>query len=252
MDCDKIVEFKCSKGHVQKRKCYEIRPPTCQQCEIEDKRDKKILEMDMELQDKRLRDQVKHDLDVADLDLQIRKIREDREDKRTAVERARALEQKKRDLETTKRQAAESLQQAPPKPSQATPSTNDNNGKGPRQPYAQGQRPTATPKLNTPKLNTPKLNTPKLNTPTLTTLKKSDSELEWERQKKVEGASNAAIDDLMGLTGLEEVKEKFLDIKAKIETVARQGIDMKKERMGMVMLGNPGTGMLHWLVQSFL
>jgi hypothetical protein len=250
MDCDQIVDFKCSKGHVQKRKCSEIRPPTCQKCDLEDKRDRKILEMDMDLQDKRLRDQVKHDLEVADLELQIRKIREDEEDKKTAFERARALEQKKRDLEATKRQAAESSQQAPPKPSQTTPSSNDDNDKGPRQPDAQGHKPTAipklnTPKLNTPKLNTPKLNTPKLNTPELTTPKKSDSELEWERQKKVEGASNAAIDDLMGLTGLEEVKEKFLDIKAKIETVARQGIDMKKERMGMVMLGNPGTGMLH-------
>ena len=248
MECDKIVEYKCSNGHVQKRKCYEIRPPTCQKCEIEDKRDKKLLEMDMELQDKRLRNQVKHDLDVADLELQIRKIREEVEDNKTARERARALEQKKRDLEAAKRQAAEFFQ--PPKPSQAAPSTNDSNGKGPRQPDSQGQKPNATPKvnipkLNTPKLNTPKLNTPKLNTPKLTPPKKSDSELEWERQKEIEGASNSAIDDLMGLTGLEEVKKKLLDIKAKIETVERQGIDMKKERMGMVMLGNPGTGMHH-------
>jgi autophagy-related protein 11 len=70
----------------------------------------------------------------------------------------------------------------------------------------------------------------------------SPSEVEWERQKRVENASNDAIDALMKLTGLEQVKEKILDIKAKIETLARQGIDMKKERLGMVMLGNPGTG----------
>jgi hypothetical protein len=48
----------------------------------------------------------------------------------------------------------------------------------------------------------------------------------------------------MGLTGLEEVKTKILSLKSKIETVARQGADMKKERLGMVMLGNPGTGKL--------
>jgi hypothetical protein len=70
----------------------------------------------------------------------------------------------------------------------------------------------------------------------------SPSEVEWERQKRVENASNNAIDALMKLTGLEQVKEKILDIKAKIETLARQGIDMKMERLGMVMLGNPGTG----------
>jgi DNA replication protein DnaC len=51
----------------------------------------------------------------------------------------------------------------------------------------------------------------------------------------------------MSLTGLEEVKSTFLSIKAKIETVARQGLDMKKERLGMVMLGNPGTGECHLL-----
>ena len=225
MNCNKILEVKCSKGHVQKRKCHETRPQPCKKCEIDDERDTKILERDLELQEKRLREEVKHNLNVADLDMQIRKIREEVEDKQTAWERARILEQKKRDLETTKRQAAQSLQQASPKVSQVMTSTNNDNGKIPRQPDAHGKKPTATSKP--------------------TNLTKSASELEWERQKKVEGASNTAIDDLMGLTGLEEVKEKFLDIKAKIETVARQGIDMKKERMGMVMLGNPGTGMHH-------
>ncbi|RYP13854.1 hypothetical protein DL767_010543 [Monosporascus sp. MG133] len=236
MDCDRIVDVKCPKGHVQKRKCYETRPPKCKKCDVEDKRAEKILERDMELQDQRLRAQVKHDMDIADLDLQIQKIREEAEDKKTAQERARALEQKKRDLEAAQHQATQVLQQASQKASQLTtppPATNasasDNNGKVPRQPGTQGQKISATSKSSASKP---------------TALKKSASEIEWERQKRVEAASNAAIDDLMALTGLEEVKAKFLDIKAKLETVARQGIDMKKERMGMVMLGNPGTGAL--------
>ncbi|RYP80552.1 hypothetical protein DL769_002400 [Monosporascus sp. CRB-8-3] len=236
MDCDKIVEVKCPKGHVQKRKCYETQPPKCKKCDVEDKRDEMILERDMELQDKRLRAQVKHDMDIADLDLQIRKIREEAEDITTARERARALEQKKRDLEAAQRQATQVLQQAPQKASQPTrlpPTSNasasDNNGKVAQQPDTQGQKTSDT---SNPSASKP------------TALKKSASEVEWERQKRVEGASNAAIDDLMALTGLEEVKGKFIDIKAKIETVARQGVDMKKERMGMVMLGNPGTGAL--------
>ena len=234
MDCDKIVEVKCPKGHVQKRKCYENRPPKCQKCDVEDKRDSKILERDMELQEKRMRAQVKHDMGIEDLDMQIRKIREEAEDEKTAQERASALQQKKRDLGAAQLQATQSLQQASQEASRATTSqvtrplpttnANDNNGNVPRQPDTQGQR---TSPISKP-----------------TALKKSASELEWERQKRVEGASNAAMDDLMVLTGLEEVKEKFLDISAKIETVARQGVDMKKERMGMVMLGNPGTGMV--------
>jgi DNA repair exonuclease SbcCD ATPase subunit len=190
----------------------------------------------MQLQDKRLRDQVKHDMDIADLEMQIQKIREESEDKKTAQERARALEQKKRDLDAARRQATQPLQQGSQKTAQATrppPSTtasaSGNNGNVPRQPGTDGRTTSNTSSA----VSIP------------TALNKSPSELEWERQKRVDGASNGAIDELMLLTGLEDVKMKMLDIKAKIETVARQGIDMKKERMGMVMLGNPGTGMLH-------
>ncbi|GME34132.1 NFX1-type zinc finger-containing protein 1 [Neofusicoccum parvum] len=44
------------------------------------------------------------------------------------------------------------------------------------------------------------------------------------------------------MIGLENVKEEFLDIKAKIEVAIRQNIDMKNERLGAALLGNPGTG----------
>lgn len=249
MDCDQIVEVKCKRGHAQKRKCYGNQQPKikCRKCDMEDKRDEKILERDVELQDKRLRAQAKHDMEIADLDMQIRKLREETEDKKTAQERARALEQKKRDLEAAQRQAAlQALQQASEKSSKNTTTQNvssqitrpppftqsstiNENGGASGKSSSKGQEALANSKSSASKQ-------PIVN--------KSVSELEWERQKKVEGASDHAIDDLMALTGLEEVKEKFLDIKAKIETIARQGLDMKKERMGMVMLGNPGTGMV--------
>ena len=244
MVCDKIVEVKCPKGHVQKRKCYEIQPPTCRKCDMEEKREDKILERDMELQDQRLKSQTKHDINIADLDMQIRKIREEAEDKKTALERTRALEQKKRDLEAAKFQAAQISLEVSPKvplvinsqparpPPSTKPSAKDNSVK--------------PPQLQKTPIQVPSL------IPIPTPVEMSPSEEEWERQKRVEGASNDAIDDLMGLTGLEEVKQKFLDIKAKIETVVRQGIDMKKERMGMVMLGNPGTGMYTTVLSPLL
>ncbi|RYC61801.1 hypothetical protein CHU98_g4418 [Xylaria longipes] len=249
MRCDKIVEVKCPNGHVQKRKCYEKQPLKCKQCDIDEERARKTSERDIELQDRRLKDQAKHDIDIAELDMQLRKIKEEVEDKKVAHERAKALEQKKRDLEAAQRLASQDIislaaishaavsqastshatisQPTRPPSTTGTSANNSNNGKGARSPGTQGQRTVNTPKPPPSKPAAPK---------------KSVSELEWKRQKTIEGASNAAIDDLMALTGLEEVKEKFLDIKAKIETVARQGIDMKKERMGMVMLGNPGTG----------
>jgi hypothetical protein len=42
--------------------------------------------------------------------------------------------------------------------------------------------------------------------------------------------------------GLEAVKQRFLDIKAKVDTVVRQNVSLKGERYGAVLLGNPGTG----------
>jgi hypothetical protein len=183
-------------------------------------------------------------MDITELDMQIRKSREEAEDAKTAQDRARALLQKKRDLEAAQLLATQVSQQASQQSSQATTSintstqptrpplttkalSNDNNGKVPPQPSTPSSVTSKHPASNPIALNP------------------SASELEWARQKQIEGANSSAIDDLMVLTGLEDVKEKFLDIKAKIETVARQGIDMKKERMGMVMLGNPGTGMIH-------
>ncbi len=46
----------------------------------------------------------------------------------------------------------------------------------------------------------------------------------------------------MDMIGLEKVKEQVLRIKAKVETSIRQGTDLKKECLGLVLLENPGTG----------
>jgi hypothetical protein len=64
---------------------------------------------------------------------------------------------------------------------------------------------------------------------------------EWNRQKQ-NGAENEAIDDLMKLVGLEEVKQMFLDIKAKVDICIQQGISPAEERYNIVFQGNPGTG----------
>jgi len=67
----------------------------------------------------------------------------------------------------------------------------------------------------------------------------------WERMKRSEGAVNPAIDEIMAMIGLEEVKRKILAVKSKIENAQRQGIDLTEDRMGMSLLGNPGTGQHH-------
>jgi hypothetical protein len=229
MKCEKVIEFKCPNRHLQKRKCHQSQPQTCRVCEAEDKRRQKDLEADLELQDRRDKAQARHAAEIAAIELQLRLIREQTADKQTDLERARALEQKKRDLEAAKllAQSVLAADESPKKPA--------SNSKGaiPKQPPSVANQGTSAHPNPERKRE------------------RSESEKEWERQKRVEGASDDAIDLLMALTGLESVKEKFLDIKAKIETVKRQGIDMKKERMGMVMLGNPGTGKFKKRLQTF-
>jgi hypothetical protein len=70
----------------------------------------------------------------------------------------------------------------------------------------------------------------------------SEAALDWQHQKEIEGAQNSSLDDLMGMIGLEAVKEQFLEIKAKVDLLVRQDLSLENERFGAALLGNPGTG----------
>lgn len=74
--------------------------------------------------------------------------------------------------------------------------------------------------------------------------KVSAAEQEWQRRKGANeaGSTNEAIDKLMRLVGLEEVKEQALAISAKVEICKLQETDLKDERFHIVFQGNPGTG----------
>ncbi len=221
MKCEFIIEYKCPNGHRQKRKCHKSQPQICRICQAEDERRQKQLKADLELQEACDKEKARHEAEIVDLDLQIQVVREHAKGKETAKERARALEQKKQDLEAAKLHIKEPSARASPEEP-----INSSIGTMSHAPPSTDRNASTHQNLESKR-------------------KKSESEVEWERQKEIEGASNDAIDGLMRLTGLESVKKRFLDIKAKIETVARQVIDVKKERMGVIMLGNPGTGKSH-------
>lgn len=70
----------------------------------------------------------------------------------------------------------------------------------------------------------------------------SASKADWEYQKKFINARSSEIDKLMEMIGLESIKEKFLGIKSLVDTSIRQNVDLKGERFGSALLGNPGTG----------
>ncbi|EXK43736.1 hypothetical protein FOXG_04472 [Fusarium oxysporum f. sp. lycopersici 4287] len=70
----------------------------------------------------------------------------------------------------------------------------------------------------------------------------SSAAKEWKNMKEVEGARNAALDKLMGMIGLESVKDQILSIKSAVDTKIRQGFSLGDERWSCSLLGNPGTG----------
>lgn len=65
---------------------------------------------------------------------------------------------------------------------------------------------------------------------------------EWVNYKKSEGVQNQILDELMEMIGLEEVKQAFLETKAKVDTKVRQNVPLTSERFNCSLLGNPGTG----------
>ena len=228
MLCKHVLETKCVKGHVQKYNCHMNQPGTCRTCEREDKRRQKELQAELEREAKRDQERAEHAAKLADLDQQIRLVREKVADKHAAEERAQALEQKKRDLDMARRLAQE--------PQDATPETKSEAAIAHTVSSASGSTTVARPHTGQGQEKNPLTNRSKAEG------MKSAPETEWDRQKRVDGDSNASIDTLMCLTGLKDVKAKVLTIKAKVETVLRQGTDMKNERLGIVLLGNPGTG----------
>ena len=71
----------------------------------------------------------------------------------------------------------------------------------------------------------------------------SPSASEWEEMKKG-GYWSPALDELMGMVGMEDVKRQLLKIKILVHTAREQRVDLtlKDERFSIALLGNPGTG----------
>lgn len=67
-------------------------------------------------------------------------------------------------------------------------------------------------------------------------------EREWERRKKEFGEKSKALDQLMAMVGLEEVKREFLAIKATIAAANQRKGKLRRQDFNLVLTGNAGTG----------
>ena len=245
MPCNHPFNEPCAANtHQLKWKCFQSRPETCTACEKETKRLEKQARLDLEAQEQREAAQRQHELDMTELEAQLQFEREKAADIQAAKDRDDEKRQKMKEIEDAKKKLKNAAKQASQTsastagpgnvnstPPQSTPSTSN-------QPQSSGNNISAHLQSSTPAPSRPSVSSPARD--------------KWEHQKRVDGVQNDAIDKIMDLTGLEEVKEQILRIKAKIDMMKRQGVSLDKERLNLVLLGNPGTGQLHSLSRLFI
>lgn len=176
----------------------------------------------------------KHLLEIAKIQGQIDEITENMKNARISLEQDNVLAQKRKDLEALKERA--SKPQKPP--SEAMTSQISDNISHEAHEAVKAAQASDSKQLNKT------ADAVHGDLQISIDHNSSPARTEWERQKDKENQSNLAIDQIMEMIGLEDVKSQVLKIKSKVETSIRQGTDLKKERLGLTLLGNPGTGML--------
>ncbi|KAJ6576427.1 P-loop containing nucleoside triphosphate hydrolase protein [Mycena vulgaris] len=240
MECLHIMQSKCPKGHLQSWKCHKGTPPTCDKCDREAKLAEEKRQKEFALQQKRDAAQLAYAQKLAAIDAEIAERNRELQEARMEDERSLVIQQKEKDLEDAKARSARGI------PSGPTPSSKILSG-------SLDQPQKTAPPIHVPSSDS----TPIVQTsppsqsagqglshapPAVLEIPASPSRDEWQRQKDFEGADNDAIDAIMEMIGLEEVKSQVLSIKGKIDTAARQNVSIKDERFNITFLGNPGTG----------
>lgn len=232
MECHKTTESICSRNHKLSRPCFK-KDYGCGLCQEEDRireqrrqRDQK-LELEREMKQKEYARQLTEVQDEIAHQRRILKVQSEQD------ERVRFLGQQQQDLKSLRDTVArvQHKRKKDPPPTSA---------------ISQAATTTALADVHSGPA-------PNANQVVMDNQSKSDVSTwnstardEWEHQKELEGAENEALDSLMDMIGLEDVKDKFLSIKSKIDTAVCQNVDVSKERFGAVLLGNPGTGSSCW------
>jgi hypothetical protein len=238
------MNSKCPNGHPLSWKCFKNTPVTCVKCEREAKLAEERQQEAFRRQQKQEEEQLAHNQRMAKLEREIALQRQTARDAQIDQDRKIAIQQKEKDLEEATSQAARSSLISGangPQDAKRTLNQRPTDSEPPRMGKENQTREIGDPDLMQSKGTTAKVVRP---------LPKSPSEDEWRRRKDVEGESNDAIDGIMDLIGLEDVKKQVLRIKAKVDTAKRQCVSLKDERFNVVLLGNPGTGIFLILTEE--
>jgi hypothetical protein len=231
MPCESIVTSQCVKNHKITRKCHDKAAAICQKCEAAQRAQEKRRQRDHKLDQEREAKQQAYLARLVDIEDKIEHEKRLLKNHAEAAEQDAAIAQKEKDLENFKKRAAGPVGHT------HSPSTPTHESK-PNEASSQGGQNTVSKPPNTFGSQVKPTNRDMI----LPKEEQSDAKDDWEHQKKMDGAQSEALDELMSMIGLESVKEQFLGIKSKIDTLVRQGVPLSGERFGAALLGNPGTG----------
>lgn len=214
--CKASVVSKCSKHHPQTFVCHVGPPEICAMCERNRRQNEKRA--------RRLSSLPQNDEELARIDASLARETHALREIQSAIDRRAEVKQRIRDLDNAKRRIMQSRSS-----NSSSSSRSESPVMGSKPGRASG---TATPTST------------KTTARTFLVPPESLAGKEWQRQKDVEGTANDAIDAIVEMVGLEEIKSAILDIKATIDLATRQGTSITRDRYNICMLGNPGTGAL--------
>lgn len=221
MQCMHPFQEKCPVGvHTISWKCHQGRPASCSACDRLAKRLEKQAMLDIKAQEEREKAQREHDMKMTELQAKLQYQQESLNDIRAQKDREDEIKQKEKEIEDAKQNIRDAENAAKEAAAKAKASSQKSS-----QGAANGPAPSSSNAAAPPRPMFP-----------------SPARDKWENQKRVDGVQNDAIDKIMDMTGLEQVKEKILRIKGSLDTMHRQGVAINKERLNLVLLGNPGTG----------
>lgn len=230
MPCKKIVTWNCSRQHRNSQPCGDI-TGLCRHCDREDReierKRRRDLKLDIE-RDNKKKEYIQHLTEVHNELEHLKRLRRDKLEEEE--EQEKILQQHRDDIEQLKN---------PPKKMALRSATNFNAQSNPddtNKASISSKTSSSVDQKNSSPDQQPAVKQEK------TVPKPSPAKDDWEYQKSFLNAQCREVDTIMSFIGLESVKAKFMAIKDKVDTSFRQNIDLKNERFGCVLLGNPGTG----------
>lgn len=260
MNCTTVLTDLCPQKHKVIWECYE-KKPACKDCHTMDEQRRAKARREKMLDEKRQEKQFAYARKLKALQDQINHQQQLRKENQEQAARELILEQHRKDLERLTNENRKAAGAS--RPSKATTAPNGVSGaadtpqcSAPANDNIRPEKPSSTYSKSHKSSDSTESRGPKNDTAdgdrsednvfedVPFTRKHSAAEQEWQCQKDVENTSNEALDGLMSMTGLENVKQEFLRIKGRVDTVIRQGADLNDERFSGALLGNPGTGMI--------